>query len=408
MSVDRFLQDLGLPVNSGLDAVEEKFLAAVKERIQKTAENYDEAAVAQEDRSLREFHRLFFDYSLDWAAKEAARQKDAPANPGAARTRQEARQMIESVHALITEFALCYMHINRFATLLRDEIRREEIRIGSPAHRNIRWTADAGVVIGRYKKQKREMLDQNVRLRASRAALEQMEKEINTVRQSLASLSGSEASESFTRTLIGSLRNANFEKAEKSLKSIDDAKKKFGVGSESAASLQDAVKKAAAHAILLAAQHRENIASTEGKLYLRVIETETAFNGNVQELRKIKQFLAKYHLPYMEYKLGTLSHLKEKLMVVGSLDSLMLMYKKLLTGLVTPTTDIKDIREYESNVVGTAKYLVSGLYDEIPKILQRAQETVQEFRENTEDFRETEKLELAEIPVGADSCAVSG
>lgn len=408
MSVEQFLQDLNLPVNSGLDAVEEKFLSAVKERIRKTAESYDEAAVAEEDRGLREFHRLFFDYSLDWAAKEAARHKDAPANPGAARIKQEARQLIESVHGLITEFALCYMHINRFTTLLRDEIRNEEIRIGSPGHKNIRWTADAGVVIGRYKKQKREMLEQNVRMRASREALEQLEKEIAAVRQSMTALSGNEAGETFTRLLIGSLRNADFEKAEKTLKSVDSAKKKFGLGGDSAAALQDAVKKAAAQAVLLAARNRDNIASTEGKLYLRVIETETAFNGNIQELRKIKQFLAKYHLPYMEYKLDMLSHLKEKLMVVGSLDSLMLMYKKLLTGLVTPMTDIKDIREYESAVVGMAKHLVSGLYAEIPKIFQRARETVQEFRENTDEFRETEKLELAEIPVGGEACAVSG
>ena len=403
MSVEKFLQELELPVNAAVDVAEKKFLDTVKARIQRIAESYDEELVRQEEKDLRRFHQDFFKYTLEWATREMTANKDRPNHQGAAKLKTEARQVIEGVHHLITEFAACYMHINRFTTLLRDEIRNEEERIASPAHRNIRWTADAGIVIGRYKKQRRDMLDQNARMESARAALVQIEENMAAAKEALGTLFGGEKAEKFMRSITASLRGSDFTKLARAAKDIAGDKKKFGLDQKTADAQQKIVAQALEKLTDLVKENAKDITNTDGKLYLRVAETEAAHNSNIQELRKIKLFLGKYQLPYMQYKLDMLAHLKDKLMVVGSLDSLMILYHKLVAGLVMPLADIKAVREYESDVLGHSKYLIQGLGDEIPKIVQRANETVDEFRQNCAEFAEVENLHLEEIAGGGNS-----
>ena len=78
------------------------------------------------------------------------------------------------------------------------------------------------------------------------------------------------------------------------------------------------------------------LTSEETRIFLKPIETDLAYNADIRELQKIKGFLAKYHLPYMQYKLDTLSHLKDKLLVINSLESLMTLYKRLIMGIAFP------------------------------------------------------------------------
>ena len=108
--------------------------------------------------------------------------------------------------------------------------------------------------------------------------------------------------------------------------------------------------------------------------------------------------------------LDGLNHLKEKLMVVGSLDSLMVLYRRLLAGLVQPLPEMRDVRLYESEVVEKAAYLIETQFSEIPKILERARETVQEFRQNNADVAESAALDqLQEINIdSSDGALASG
>lgn len=411
MTEGNLFEVLGVTPSAGLDEVESKFVEYVRERIQSIAENFDESSVKAEEDALRALHEQFFKFSMVWAAAEIKKPRDANDNPDAAKIKKKARTMIESMQGQIIEFALCYMQINRFSTLLRDEIRAAEIRSGGTQARDVKWTSDAGVILARQKKQRREMMLDLKRMTVARDVLGKVEENLILMRRAASGLYGADKIESLMLKFISALRVADVKKAQAALKFMADEKKKFTTDAKGQAELAAALD-AAGHAIItLVDTNREALASTEeGKFLLRPVESDMAFNSHVRELRKIRAFLAKYHLPYMEYKLDGLNHLKEKLMVVGSLDSLMVLYRRLLAGLVQPLPEMRDVRLYESEVVEKAAYLIETQFSEIPKILERARETVQEFRQNNADVAESAALDqLQEINIdSADGAIASG
>ena len=66
--------------------------------------------------------------------------------------------------------------------------------------------------------------------------------------------------------------------------------------------------------------------------------------------------------------------------IVGGLgtgyDALLTVGPTLLLGIAVPLKDIKTVRMYESEILNHVQYLLSGHMEELPKILQRAEETV--------------------------------
>lgn len=385
---------LGLPPEAAPDAVEGKFLDIVRARIQSVAETYDEAAVQAEETTLRALHTEFFRFMMLWATAEMKKPQDHKDHPDAAKQKKRAKTLIESLQQNIIEFALCYMHINRFTTLLRDEIRRAEIKMGGPAPANVKWTADTGLVINRYRKQKEILLHDLQRFADVRDELAAVDADLLAIRQLLIALFGSaEKAEPYMRRFVASLRTAEFKRARNAVREIAEAKKKFGLDQKTQDQQVAMLEAAAARIIDIIEKNQKKLASRDdGKLFLRPVEADLAYNANVRELQKIKGFLAKYHLPYMEYKMDTLFHLKEKLMVVGSLDSLMVLYRRLVAGVARPLPDIREVRLYESEVLDKTSYMLEGQFQEIPKILARAYETVQEFRDSNRDFEQTAAL----------------
>lgn len=405
---DSFLEALGLMPGAAIDLVESKFLEVVRARIQLVAESYDEDAVQAEERTLRLLHEQFFRSCMLWAAEELKKPRDKDAKPDhadALKQKKKAREMLTAMQGQIIEFALCYMHINRFTTLLRDEIKRAEVKAGGTLAKNVKWTSDAGIVMARYKKQRQELLDTSARMAGMRDVLTVVDNDLATMRRTLSVLFGADKAEPYMRKLVAALRTSDFARAQAALVEIADAKKKFGAD----AAAQSELDGAAQRVIATVQKHAAALQSGEdGKLFLRPIETDVAYNGLVRELRKIRAFLAKYHLPYMEYKLDSLHHLREKLMVVGSLDSLMVLYRRLLTGMVTPMPDMGAARLYEGEVVEKADYMLSGQFQEIPKIKERAAEIVDEFRQNNDEVAASASIDdMEEMLIEVDGQVVN-
>jgi len=399
MDKELFLQELGLPANAELDAVEPAFVDKIKARLQHVAEHYTETELKQEEEWLRDFLATYFNYTMHWVAKEAGKYKDVKEFETAPALKKQAATVVKELQGYMTEFCSCYMHLGRFMTLLRDEIRHEEIKVTSLEARRTKWTADAGVVIGRYRKEKKQLLERMERMGKARVQLETIEEDFNTVRGSVIGLFGKEKGEPYLRSFNSALRVTDFKKARKAVKEILEAKKKFGLDAKAAKQALDNFEASANKIIELVEKEQVLFASEENKVFLRPIETDMAYNSDVKELQKIKSFLAKYHLPYMQYKLDTLAHLKEKLLVLNSLESLMTLYRRLIMGIALPLKDIKTVRLYESEILNHVKYLLTGHFTELPKILQRAEETVDEFRQSRTELEEFEKLDLQEIEV---------
>lgn len=400
MNAEDFLQDLGLPINADMAAVEQAFMEKIKARLQHVVENYDETEVQAEEEWLRGYLKLFFGFSLGWVAKEVVRCKDVKEFSTAPALKQQARSVVAELQAYITEFASCYMHINRFMTLLRDEIKTEEIRMVSESPQKIRWTSDSGAMIARYRKEKKALLARTERMGRARALLEPVENNFSKIRQGVAVLFGKDKAEPYARSFTAAVRMTDFRKAHKALKAIDEAKKKFGLDQKTITQTVAAIQSCGEEIIAIVEKEQEILMGQENKVFLRPIETDMAYNADIRELKKIKGFLAKYHLPYMQYKLDTLHHLKDKLLVLNSLESLMTLYNRLIMGIAHPLQDIKAVRLYESEVLNHIKYLLQGHFTELPNILQRAEETVREFRQNSTELEEFEQLDLTEIDVG--------
>ncbi|MBI4031231.1 MAG: hypothetical protein HY370_06095 [Proteobacteria bacterium] len=397
MQDDDFLQELGLPLGYDLDRVEQRFVEHIKKRIQIIAENYREETIAAEENWLRKFYGYFFQYALHWAEEEAKKSKEKPNHPDAPKLKLAARETIHALQQMIVEFSQCYLRLNCFMTLVRNVIKSEEVRLGIQG--NIRWTADAGIVLDRNKKMKKKLLDDIRRYQDARETIDKIEAHLSNIGQALENLLGSAKKEKFMRSIVAALRTADSKKAATALKNIAQEKKKFTLDQKKADVLQKIIADEGNALTGLVFGNIALLRGGDGKLFLRRSETDIAHNANIHELRKIKAFLAKYHLPYMEYKLDTLQLMRDKLLVIGSLESLMTIYRRLVAGIALPMPDIKDVKIYEGEVVNNVKWLLDGRYQEIPKILSWANEVVAEFRQGRDDQAEMENMPLEEISV---------
>ncbi len=392
--------------NADIDAVERRFLEMVKEHIQKVSTSFDESEVRQEEAWLRDIHARYYQYVMQWIADEMKQAKD-PSHPDAAKLKKQGRDVMQELQSHITEFSSCYMHINRFMTLLRDEIRREEVRLAGHVPQNVKWTADASTVISRYKQQKNMLVASNERIKKGRVILETLEPEFAGLKNAIVRLYGADKLETTQRSIIAALRMTEFARARKALQDTADGKKKFGLDQKTIDDSCKELLRCGGIIIDSCETYKDILASDDGRLYLKPIETDQAYNAQVRELRKIKGFLSKYYFPYMQYKLDTLLHLKDKLLVNGSLESLMTLYMRLVSGMAKPMPDIKALRGYESEVLDRIKYLLAGQFRELPNILARSRELVAEFRQSADEFRDMESMELNEIETG-DESAVTG
>lgn len=398
MSLDPFLQSLGFEEPADLDTVERRFIEVVKDHIQKASLHYDEGEVANDEKLLRNHYSQYFLYVTQQMQAEMQAQKNV-VSAEAQKLKKQAAAQREELQDHMIDFACCYMHINRFMTLLRDEIRNEEARLGGGSITGTKWTADAGTLITRNKQKKKYILEANERFSAARLILDELAPSFDTLRHHLIKLHGSEKAETSNRSFIASLRTQDFKKARKLVEDISRPQKKFGLDQKASDQSIESVMVSARYIIEVCEKNSKTLSSHEGRLYLKPIETDQAYNAQIRELRKIKEFLSKYYMPYMQYKLDMLMHLKDKLLVNGSIENLMTLYRRMVAGMTGSLDDIKSLRAYESEVLDKIKYLLGGQFQEVPVILARAKETVQEFRAGAEEFRDVENIDVTEIDI---------
>lgn len=387
MSVHPFLELLGFDKPADIDSVERRFLDVVKDHLQNVSTSYDEAEVKAQEVWLRDFHNRFFQYALEWVMDEARQHKAAP-SAEATKLKKQARDIMGDLQKHMIEFACCYMHLNRYVTLLRDEMRREEERLGA-TNKDTKWTSDTGTMVARYNVQRRHLTEAAARMKNAGPLMVALDNNFNDMRLVLTKLHGADKTELLQRALIAALRTKDFNRAAKALKDICESAKTPADG---------ALLEQAGQAIINDCEaHQKLFVSDEDRLFLKSSEIDQAYNSYMRELAKIKAIMGKYYRPYMQYKIETLFHLKDKLLVIGSIEGQTILYRRLLTGFALPLSDMKDLRSYESDVLDKIKYLLNGRFQEVPVIGERARETVSEFRSGGEDFRDIEKLDTGGI-----------
>lgn len=387
MSVHPFLELLGFDKAADIDAVERRFLDVVKDHLQNVSTNYDEAEVRGQEAWLRDLHSRFFQYALEWVMEES-RQHKAPPTAEALKLKKQAREIMGDLQRHMVEFACCYMHLNRYVTLLRDEMRGEEERLGVGG-KDTKWTSDTGTMVARYNVQKRQLADSAERMKKAGPLAAVVDGHLGDMRLVLTKIHGADKADLLQRSLVAALRTKEFTRARKALGDILESAKNAADAS--------ALDSAGRAVIAACEEHQDLFVSDEGRLFLKPSETDQAYNVSMRELAKIKAIMGKYYRPYMQYKIETLFHLKDKLLVIGSIEGQTILYRRLLTGFAAPLAEMKDLRAYESDVLDKIKYLLGSQFQEVPVILARARETVGEFRSGAEEFRDIEKLDTGGV-----------
>ena len=158
------------------------------------------------------------------------------------------------------------MHLNRFMTLLRDEIRAEETKLSTGGYRNIKWTADSGIMIARYRKEKQLLVTRTERMGEARKLLEQIEDRFINIKKALVNLYGKEKAEPLMRKINSALRTMDERKLRKALREISETKSRFGLDQKTTQSNTQYVENTASALFTLIMENVELLTGEEGRV----------------------------------------------------------------------------------------------------------------------------------------------
>lgn len=388
MNHQRLFSALNVPDGADLETVERALMEYVKDHIQSIADSYDEKHVQDEGRIIEKIYNDFFDYALQWAKREIERTRTEKSLPDSTALKRTARDVMAALQTNMIDFALCYMHLNRFMTLVRDGIKDEEMKgIGIISGKDIKWTSDTGLLLGRQKKRRHEIEIFMKNFEKAPAVFDKTEPLMTQIQTNLVSALSREDADRFDISLRSALRTADFKRARTVFKNISTAAPRFALDRKAAETTLASTERLGKAMIDLFESHQDILKGDDEKLFLNYSEMKIISDGMAQELRKIRAYVVKYNLPYMSYKLDTLARLKDKLLVMGSLEGLMTLYRRLITGMAKPIKTLEELRLYEAEVVNRITYLLGSQFAEVKKIEKDAYQLVEEFRAARHEYQ---------------------
>lgn len=376
-------QTLNLSPESTPYDVERAFTPYIKERIQSYPESYNPQKTAEEEAFLKKIFSEYFDVVKKKSVSNIDKKKDPP---NIAKLRSEAATYIKGIEQANIAFAVYYMKINHYIVLVRDTIQREEKFMAVSGER-VKWTSDMNIMLLRYRKRKRELETMNERLQKAILVFDGTPDLVQVLEQEITNIAGNESG-SVLRSITSSIRVKNFERARKSIKNLSEYKKKLMTISKNFdASKQNAVS-TARKLLDIVENNMEILEDSEGKLFLRASEINNTLNANNKEIQDIRKYLAKYQMPYMEDKLNNLSTMKDKLLLIGTLDSLITLHMNIIRGMNAPLDTLSSQREFETAVYEKSKFLISVKYPEMKHIEEQSEKIVQEFTNGLKQYLE--------------------
>lgn len=401
MDVEQLIQGSVTP-QTDLVAIERTYMDLVQGKIQSVSEHFDEEEVRKEREWIRALSKQFFDLSVQWAKIGLAQHGKTKQMPEANELKKKAREILGDLQKNITDYAECYLSINRFITLLHDEVEQEEIRLVRRA-RDVKWTHDIGIVVARSKKQRKQLVSTIEALEKVKPLLDDIKDDYSALFQAIEDIHSKENAPAFQRSLKSSYRMKDFTRSKKTVKRILEEKKKFTFDKKSLQEKEKVIKELSVKITAFFEEHAELLEDGDGKLLLTPEEVDYTHNSCVRELQKVKEVLGKYYLPHIQSKIDRLHRQKDKLVVGGTLDSLMVLYLKLIKGIALPLKSTADVRDFEGNVLDHVKYLIEGHFKDVPSILEDAEKSVREFRENQRDFKALEAMNYQEVKAAAEN-----
>ncbi|MCB1532080.1 MAG: hypothetical protein KDJ35_04330 [Alphaproteobacteria bacterium] len=387
--VRALLGELDLTPENDISNAAAAFTDVVKGYVRTIQDNPDMKNAARENDILSSLYQAFFKYSLEWAAQERKKTVRVQNHAEAAKLKQAAAEALEDLQKNILRFALVYAHIDRCSGFVHQEmLKNENVATGeSGSKKGTKWTSDVGTVLRRYQKERNELRESHARLGGALKTLEVADENFSALESALERVHGKDAPRLLT-SLRSNLRVGEFDKARKSAAAMVQAPKKFTLDKKAGAENIKTIQTKSAALIDLFEKSREDLSGSEGKLFLSTAELRVLLATQEREIEQKVKYIEKYYQPYMEHKLKSLGHLREKLLVFGSLEGLTTLYMRMMRGLAQPMAEIKDVRAYEAEVINNVNFILSGQFQEIGNIEKWTNEAMDEFYEALADFDE--------------------
>ncbi|MEM7679671.1 MAG: hypothetical protein AAF182_01535 [Pseudomonadota bacterium] len=343
----------------------------------------------KDDKTVQLVYKKFFDFADSWLINTRTSSPQQNQNLNAADLKRRAQEAISDIQDNIVRFALVYMHIDRCLGIVQSHI----AKYGQDAKaKTFKWTQDTGDVLRRVKKQRIELGDVHKRLTEGLKYAAKLEPKYAEIEKMAYKFKGKDQGDRALRGFRTAIRLGDFDKARQRLVDITEDKKGLmsmvmgggdakGFISKGNIYIDDIIKS------------QDYLKDSEGKYFFNVSEITVALGGLEKELEQKDGHIKKYYGPYLENKRKRLVHLREKLLVFGSLQGLITLYMKLIRGLATPLDDVKKVREYEADVIQHVDYILSGQFQEINNIERRTGEELEEFFTATSIYKDVKKLQ---------------
>lgn len=184
------------------------------------------------------------------------------------------------------------------------------------------------------------------------------------------------------------MRTGNFDKARKAIEKLLTEKNKFAFDKKKVEAAKDKIQAETKAYTDFLEEHREILSTGDKKLFLKPTEVDIILDANLIELAQSEAFIKKYFRPFLKFQIESLKHLRTKLLVVGSLESLMTLYIRMMRGIAEPLTDIKAVRLYESEVIEHVMYLLGGQFQEVKNINARIQEILRDVSISVQNYED--------------------
>lgn len=342
----------------------------------------------RDDKTVSLVYKKFFDFTDSWlinTRNAASREKDL----NAAELKRRANEAINDIQENIVRFALIYMHIDRCLGIVQNTISE----YGQDASaKTFKWTQDTGDVLKRVKKQRIELGDVHKRLTEGLKYAAKLEPQYEEIEKQAIKFLGRENGDRALRGFRTAIRLGEFDKARERLKAITEDKGGLMSMVMGGGDKKGLIKNGNAY-IDNIIQSQDYLKNSEGKFFFNISEINIALGALEKELEQKDAHIKKYYGPYLENKRKRFVHLREKLLVFGSLQGLITLYMKLIRGLAVPLDDVKKIREYEADVIQHVDYILSGQFKEIDNIERRTEEELEEFYKSTGIYADVKKFQ---------------
>ncbi|MCB1562558.1 MAG: hypothetical protein KDJ75_03200 [Alphaproteobacteria bacterium] len=386
MTTHLLLQTLGLSGDSDFGDAAARFSYAVKEMAAGFLDEREASRADQQERAVEMLYAEFFRYAATWVENRQmaqTRNKNSEELPAARPIKAKAADIRNALEEHMLAFLRCYIFLNRSILRLRTALEECEAPEGE---KGIRWSPDTGVLLGRFRRERQELEASNDDLTQGHAVLKGVEPYLNALEEQGKKLFGEKNAESALRSFRAGIRTGDFKRADTALKTLEQLKPRLGADKTVLPSLREG----ALRYLETVARNKDLLTGPENKLYMKSAEINVLLEAQKREILKKTEFIRKYRRAYMEHKISALEHLKEKLLIPGSLESLTTLYIRMIRGLAEPMTDMALLREYEEEVVERIDYLLSGPLGNTGEIRQRGLELLDEFEKGIKEFEEGE------------------